>query len=88
MQAYKILGATNVSPTSTGTASTVEGAHYAMLSNSGTTVREVTILTAAGGTPIGTVALLGSERMVIKKDDTDAIYSAHAEVFLTPVYPN
>ncbi len=88
MQHVRILGTSAAAPTGTGTASTVEGSHFVMIANTTTAVHEVTIQTAVSGTTIGSIALLGSERMVIKKDDTDVIFAANAGVYLTPVYPN
>lgn len=87
MEIAEILGTTTPATTGTGTASTVEGADYVMLHNSGSTLREVVIQTAASGTTLGNVHLSSGERIIIKKDPAHVIYAAHAEIKLTKVNP-
>ena len=87
MQIARILGTTTPAPTATGSASTVENAHFVMLHNSGSTLREVTIQTEASGTSIANVYLSSGERFIIKKDPTHVIFAAHAEIKLTKVNP-
>ena len=67
MDIAEILGTTTPATTGTATASTVEGADYVMLHNSGSTLREVVIQTEASGTSIANVYLSSGERIIIKK---------------------
>lgn len=87
MEVSEILGVTNAAPTTTGAASTVEAADYVMITNSGTTNRGVSIQTAQSGTTLGNITILGSERVIIKKDPDHVIFAAHAEILLTKVNP-
>ena len=87
MEIAEILGTTTPATTGTGTASTVEGADYVMLHNSGSTLREVVIQTAARGTTLGNVYLSSGERIIIKKDPAHVLFAAHAEIKLTKVNP-
>ena len=87
MQIARILGTTTPAPTATGSASTVENAHFVMLHNSGSTLREVTIQTAQNGTSLGNIYLSAGERVIISKDPDEVIFAAHAEVKLTNVDP-
>ena len=87
MQIARILGTTNPATTGTATASTVEGANFVMLHNSGTTLREVVIQTEASGTSIANIYLSSGERVKISKSPDEVIYAAHAEVKLTKVHP-
>ena len=43
METVQLMGTTIPSPTGTGTATTVDGSHYVMLHNSGTTLRETVV---------------------------------------------
>ena len=88
METVQIMGTTTPSPTGTGTASTVEGSHYVMLHNSGSTLREVVVQTAQNGTSLSNIYLSSGERIIVKKDPAHVIFAAHAEVKLTPVNPN
>ena len=88
METVQIMGTTTPATTGTATASTVEGATYVMLHNSGTTLRETVVQTAQSGTSLSNVYTSGGERLIIKKDPDHVIFSAHAEVKLTPVNPN
>ena len=85
MDVAEILGTTTPATTGTGTASTVEGADYVMMHNSGSTLREVVIQTAASGTTLGNVYLSSGERIIIKKDPAHAIFAAHDEIKITKV---
>ena len=87
MQIARILGTTNPATTGTATASTVEGANFVMLHNSGTPLREVVIQTEASGTSIANIYLSSGERLIISKSPTEVIFAAHAEVKLTKVDP-
>ena len=87
MQIARILGTTTPATTGTATASTVEGALFFMLHNSGSTLREVVIQTEASGTSIGNVYLSSGERIIISKKPDEVIFAAHAEVKLTKVDP-
>ena len=87
MQIARILGTTTPATTETATASTVEGANFVMLHNSGTTLREVVIQTAQNGTTLGNIYLSSGERVIISKSPTEVIFAAHAEVKLTKVNP-
>ena len=87
MQIARILGTTTPATTGTATASTVEGAHFVMLHNSGSTLREGVIQTEASGTSIGNVYLSSGERIIISKKPDEVIFAAHAEVKLTKVDP-
>ena len=87
METVQLMGTTIPSPTGTGTA-TVDGSHYVMLHNSGTTLRETVVQSAQNGTSLANIYTSGGDRMIIKKDADHVIFSAHAEVKLTPVNPN
>ena len=63
------------------------GAHFVMLQNSGSTLREVVIQTAANGTSIANLYLAAGERIIISKKPSEVIFAAHAEVKLTKVDP-
>ena len=88
METVQLMGTTIPSPTGTGTATTVDGSHYVMLHNSGTTLRETVVQSAQNGTSLANIYTSGGDRMIIKKDADHVIFSAHAEVNLTPVTPN
>ena len=87
MQIARILGTTTPATTGTATASTVEGANFVMLHNSGTTLREVVIQTEASGTSLGNIYLSSGERVINSKGPDEVIFAAHAEVKLTKVDP-
>ena len=87
MQIARILGTTTPATTETATASTVEGANFVMLHNSGSTLREVVIQSEASGTSIANIYLSSGERLIISKSPTEVIFAAHAEVKLTNVDP-
>jgi len=88
METIQLMGTTIPSPTGTGTATTVDGSSYVMLHNSGTTLRETVVQTAQNGTSLSNIYTSGGERLIIKKNTDHVIFSAHAEVKLTPVNPN
>jgi len=87
MQIARLLGTTNPAPTVTGSASTVENAHFVMLHNSGSTLREVVVQTAQNGTSLANIHLSAGERVIISKDPDEVIFAAHAEIKLTNVDP-
>ena len=65
--------------TSVGAASTFGNSEFVRLINSGTTVRLITVANSAD-TTLGTLSLAGGETIVLKKDQTDQIFAAHAEI--------
>ncbi len=87
MQIARILGTTTPATTGTATASTVEGAHFVMLQNSGSTLREVVIQTEQSGTSLANLYLAAGERIIISKKPSEVIFADHAEVKLTKVDP-
>lgn len=62
-----------------GAASTFGGATDVRLVNSGATMRLVTVANAADVT-LGSITLAPAEVTFLKKDMTDQIFAAHAEV--------
>ena len=80
----KLLGAQIASPTTTGAASTVSSARVVLVQNVGTTSRLVT-LEQTDGTDIGTFNVPPNANIQIEKSITDQIFSAHADVKLTPI---
>ena len=70
--------------TGSGTGSNVGSARIVRCVNSGTTARLVT-LEESGGTDIGTLTVAGGESVMIRKDATDKIFAAHAEILLSAV---
>ena len=56
-----------------------DSADTVRLINSGTTVRLVTVANS-DDTTLGTVSIAGGERMFIRKNPTDQIFAANAEV--------
>jgi len=65
--------------TEVAAASTFGNSEFIRLLNSGTTVRLVTVANSAD-TTLGTASLAGGETVVLRKDQTDQIFAAHAEV--------
>ena len=80
----RLLGAQIASPTTTGAASTVSSARVVLVQNVGTTSRLVT-LEQTDGTDIGTFNVPPNANIQIEKAITDQIFSAHADVKLTPI---
>ena len=80
----RLLGAQIASPTTTGAASTVSSARVVLVQNVGSTSRLVT-LEQSDGTDIGTFNIAPNTNMQLEKAPTDQIFSANAEVKLTPI---
>ena len=87
MQIARILGTTTPATTGTATASTVEGAHFVMLQNSGSTLREVVIQSEQSGTSLANLYFAARERIKNSKNPSEVIFADHAEVKLTKVDP-
>ena len=81
----KPITAQVAAPTSTGAASDVSSSVIVRCVNSGSTARLIT-LEEAGGTDKGTFTLEANGSIYIKKDKTDKIFAANAEILLTGVY--
>ena len=81
---YILKGTEEAAGTGSGTASNVGSARIVRCVNSGTTARLVT-LEESGGTDIGTLTVAGGEAVLIRKDATDKIFAANAEILLTEV---
>ena len=81
---YILKGTEEAAGTGSGTASNVGSARIVRCVNSGTTARLVT-LEESGGTDIGTLTVAGGESVLIRKDATDKIFAANAEILLTEV---
>ena len=81
---FILKGTEAAAPTGSGTASNVSSSRVVRCVNSGTTARLVT-LEETGGTDIGTLTVTGGESVLIRKDATDKIFPADAEILLTPV---
>ena len=81
---FRVIGTEAACGTSVGAASTFGGATNVRLFNSGSTNRLVTVANSADGT-IGTCTLADGEVTIIKKDKTDQIFAAHAEILGAPV---
>ena len=81
---YILKGTAEAAGTGSGTASNVGSARIVRCVNSGTTARLVT-LEESGGTDIGTLTVAGGESVLIRKDATDKIFAANADVKLTAV---
>ena len=80
----RLLGVQIAAPTGTGTASNVSSARVVMVQNVGSTSRLVT-LEESDGTDIGTFNIAPNGNMQLEKAPTDKIFSANAEVKLTPI---
>ena len=76
---FRIIGTEAACGTSVGAASTFGDATTVRLFNSGSTNRLVTVANSADAT-LGTCTLADGEVTFIKKDKTDQIFAAHAEV--------
>jgi 5-enolpyruvylshikimate-3-phosphate synthase len=76
---FRLISSQAACGTSVGAASTFGNADTVRLINSGTTVRLVTVANSSD-TTLGTVSIAGGERMFIRKNPTDQIFAAHAEI--------
>ena len=81
---FRLKGAEAACGTSVGAASTFEDSRDVRLFNSGSTNRVLTVADASDNT-IGTMTLADGEVTFIRKDKTDQIFAAHAEILGTPV---
>ena len=81
---FRIKGTEAACGTSVGAASTFQDSTDVRLFNSGSTNRLLPIANAAD-TTIGTMTLADGEVTFIRKDKTDQIFAAHAEILGTPV---
>ena len=80
----KFLGSEAACATSVGSASTFLNAMDVRLVNSGTTNRLVTIANSADVT-LATFTLAAGEVSIVRKNTTDQIFAAHAEILGAPV---
>ena len=81
---FILKGTEAAAPTGSGTATNVSSARVVRCVNSGSTARLVT-LEESGGTDIGTLTVVGGESVLIRKDATDKIFAANAEILLAKV---
>ena len=81
---FRVKGAEAACGTSVGAASTFGDSTDVRLFNSGSTNRLLTVADADDNT-IGTMTLADGEVTFIRKDKTDQIFAAHAEILGTPV---
>lgn len=81
---FRIKGTETACGTSVGAASTFSDSTDVRLFNSGSTNRLLTVADASD-TTIGTMTLADGEVTFIRKDKTDQIFAAHAEILGTPV---
>lgn len=81
---FRIKGTETACGTSVGAASTFSDSTDVRLFNSGSTNRLLTVANASD-TTIGTMTLADGEVTFIRKDKTDQIFAAHAEILGTPV---
>jgi hypothetical protein len=75
----RLLASETACGVNVGAASTFTNATDVRLVNSGTTVRLVTVANTADVT-LATLSLAGGESVVLRKDATDQIFAAHAEI--------
>ena len=75
-----IKGAEAACGTNAAGASTFGSATVVRLVNTGTTVREVNVITAVGGSAVGSFSLPGGAVEHIEKQSAHAIYAASDEV--------
>ena len=82
---YILKGTEIAAPTGSGTASNVGSARIVRCVNSATDAAHLVTLEESGGTDIGTFTLAPMETVLIRKDATDKIFAAGADVKLTAV---
>jgi hypothetical protein len=75
----RLLGSEAACGVNVGAASTFLDATDVRLVNSGSTVRLVTVANAAD-TTLATLSLAGAESVILRKDPTDQIFAANAEI--------
>ena len=81
---FRLKGAEAACGTSVGAASTFQDSTDVRLFNSGSTNRLLTVADADDNTN-ETMTLADGEVTFIRKDKTDQIFAAHAEILGTPV---
>ena len=75
----RLLGSEAACGVNVGAASTFLDATDVRLVNSGTTVRLITVANSAD-TTLATLSLAGAESVILRKDPTDQIFAANAEI--------
>ena len=75
----RLLGSEAACGVNVGAASTFLDATDVRLVNSGTTVRLITVANAAD-TTLSTLSLAGSATVILRKNETDQIFAANAEI--------
>lgn len=80
-----LKGTETAAPTGSGTASNVGSARVVRCVNTNATTDYLVTLEESGGTDIGTFTLAPMETVLIRKDATDKIFAANADVKLTAV---
>ena len=75
----RLLGSEAACGVNVGAASTFLDASDVRLVNSGTTVRLITVANAAD-TTLSTLSLSGATTVILRKNPTDQIFAAHAEI--------
>ena len=81
----KVKGLETAAPTSTGASINLGSATMIRVYNSGSTIRVVTLQTAAGDADIGSFSLAAGAVEYVDKNNTDEIWAAHAEILLTSI---
>ena len=80
----RFLGSEAACGVNVGAASTILDAMDVRLVNSGSSIRLVTIANAAD-TTLATFTIAAGEVSIVRKNPTDQIFAAHAEVLGSPV---
>ena len=83
MAEIRPISAEIASPTTTGTASTVSNGVNVRIINTTAAAHLVTLVTAQGGTVVGSFTIMSDEHVVIRKVKTECIFAANAGVKLT-----
>ena len=79
MSSIRLLGSEAACGVNVGAASTFLDATDVRLVNSGTTVRLVTVANSAD-TTLSTLSLSGATTVILRKNPTDQIFAANAEI--------
>jgi hypothetical protein len=79
MSSIRLLGSEAACGVNVGAASTFLDATDVRLVNSGTTVRLVTVANSAD-TTLATLSLSGATTVILRKNPTDQIFAANAEI--------
>jgi len=80
-----VIGEQVACGTNSGAASTFGNATVVRLCNNGSTARLVAVVTAVGGTVVGSFTMPGNTVEFIEKKPTEAIFAADTSVLGTPV---